>query len=658
MTAKIADEQDLQPTHKKMVMVGNPNVGKSVLFHRLTGQYVDVSNYAGTTMEFYCSKWGCDFLVDTPGIYGLSGLNPEEIHVRNEILTADVVINVVDAVHLDRDLFLTCQLADAGVPLLVALNMMDELRDRGLEINVEELERRLGVPVVPMVAITGEGLDKLTKRILDAQPGRSDPLIMELSWKYAGLSRLETLLILEGDQEMAARVGLAPGTDRDVIYAARHHRVNEIVAAVLRVKGRDDGFATRLGRWLINPVTGIPALLVTLWLMYELVGVFFAQIVVEFTEGVIMEGYYEPLVRAGLSRFLELDSALGITLVGQFGVLTMTVTYLIGLLFPLVGGFFLVLSILEDSGYLPRIAILMDRLMSYVGLNGQAIIPIVLGFGCVTMATITTRMLSTERERRIAMFILALAVPCSAQLAFVTAILGTLGPSYVALYAFFILTIMIGAGTVLDRLLPGYAVPLWLQLPAMRLPRPGNVLIKTWTRTIGFLKEAFPIFVGGALFLSILQVTGAMTAIQNAMRPLIAGWLLLPSETASAFLMGFIRRDFGTAGVMSVPMDPLQTFVALITLTMFVPCIATVMVIFKERGWREGALMWGSITTIAFALGGLFSQLIFFIHGRNEVLALPLTALVIFITLVVIIVALPRRRRGVADGPGPHSIVK
>ncbi|WP_027366030.1 ferrous iron transport protein B [Desulfotruncus alcoholivorax] len=631
---------------KKIVLVGNPNVGKSVYFHRMTGQYVDVSNFPGTTMEFYCGKLGSDFLVDTPGVYGLSGHNEEESLVRDAVLTADIVINVVDAVHLERDLFLTCQLVDTGVPMIIALNMVDELEGRGLAVDTARLEQLLGVPVVATVAVTGHGFDRLSEKLAGARPGQAGELVGQLSAGYMGIPRSEALFILEGDSEVSSRYGLEPGLERDNIYRARRKRAGEIAAAVLKEKRKDLSMASRIGHWLINPLTGIPALFLTLWVIYELVGVFFAQTVVGVTETTIMKGHYEPLVRALLNHVLDLDSPLGFILTGQFGLLTMAVTYLFGLLLPLVGGFFLVLSILEDSGYLPRIATLMDRVMSYIGLNGQAIIPLVLGFGCVTMAAITTRMLASDRERRIAIFLLALSVPCSAQLAFVAAILGSLGPEYMFLYGFFILSVMAGVGTLMDRLLPGYAQPLWLDLPTMRLPRPDNILKKTWTRTFSFLKEAFPIFLGGALLLSLLKVTGLMDAIERMMQPLTTGWLYLPGETAGAFIMGFIRRDFGTAGIMAIPMDPMQKFIALVTLTLFVPCIATTLVIFKERGWREGIVIWLTVLALAFTMGGLLAHVIYYAQGIKPAMTLPLTALFVTTVLVLAVIA-GRWRRGV-----------
>ncbi len=628
---------------KKIVLVGNPNVGKSVFFHQLTGQYVDVSNYPGTTMEFCCSKFGDTFLMDTPGVYGLSSNTSEESLVRDTVVTADIVINVVDAVHLDRDFFLTCQLADMGIPMIVVLNMVDDLLARGLELNLVKLEQRLGVPVVPVVATKGEGIDLLKRRLHQARPGQASDVVKGLLLNYPGLKRDEALPILEGDPEVAARHNLAPGGEKANIYADRRRRANEIVSAVLKEKTTDTAFAIRLGHWLIRPVTGIPALLLVLWLFYESVGVLLAQIVVGYTEG-LMNDCYEPWVRSLLANVIDLQSLVGIVLAGQFGLLTMAITYVLGLLLPLVLGFYLVLAMLEDSGYMSRIAILMDRLMSYLGLNGQAVIPMVLGFGCVTMALITTRLLTTERERRIATLLLALSVPCSAQLAFVTAILGSLGLGYMLLYGLIIFSLMTGVGTVLNRFMSGGSVPLLLDLPPMRFPRLDNVLRKSWTRTFSFIKEAFPVFLGGAFLLSLLNITGLMNKIERFMEPLTISWLYLPNETAGAFIMGFIRRDFGTARIMEIPMDPLQTFVALVTLTMFVPCIASTMVILKERGWREGTAIWLLVSLLAFVGGGLLSRLLSCARSLYPAITLPFAALII-IAILSVIVTISRWRR-------------
>ena len=627
--------------HKKTIaLVGNPNVGKSVFFSALTGQYQEVSNFSGTTVEVFKGQRNGFTLIDTPGIYGLSTMNEEERAVREIVLSSEFVINVVNGVNLHSDLFLTRQLIDAGIPLVVALNFADEVKKYDLEIDIKQLEEILGVPVVSTVAVENKGLDVLKSLLTNEnapRQGAADSRIAQevskLMQKY-GVSRAESLLILEGDLDLAARYGIEPGQQRDKFYSLRRGYVDNIITSVVKENHVHDTFKIKLGRWMLNPVSGIPILAVVLWITYELVGVVFAQYLVGFTEGVLMGEYYQPAVRHLVSQFISPDAAVGILLTGKFGLLTMAVTYVFGLLLPLVFGFFLVLSLLEDSGYLPRIAILLDRATGYLGLNGQAIIPIILGFGCVTMASITTRILSSRRERRIAIFLLALAVPCSAQLAFITGVLAGMGPGYLILYIIIIFSVLAGAGIVLGRLLPGTTSPLMVDLPPLRVPRVLNVVTKTRDRTIDFIREAIPLFAGGALLLGLFQITGFLVTVQVAMEPLTTGWLGLPKESASAFIMGFIRRDFGTVGIMSMPMLPLQQFVALITLTLFVPCIASTMVIFKELGWRDGIFMWPSVFITAFAVGGVLNRLLHLFQGPW---VLPFTAGSVLLSLAVVL---------------------
>lgn len=595
---------------KKIVLAGNPNVGKSVFFNALTGLYMDVSNYPGTTLDMACGRYGADVVIDTPGVYGVSSFNEEEKITRDIILSADIVVNIVDAVHLERDLFLTLQIIDMGVPVVVALNMVDEAVREGLKINVSLLEKKLGVPVVSTVAIRNIGMDELKRRIYFARPGHVDSFLLEkLSKINPPPSRGEALLVLEGDPVISERCGVQPGTEREAVYRARRERVNKIAAQVVKETSEGASFAARLGRWMLLPITGFPLLALTLWVVYELVGVFFAQFVVDISEG-IMTGYYEPAVRFLLGKFITPDSALSTILAGQYGLLTLTVTYLIGLLLPLVLGVFLVLSTLEDSGYLPRIATLVDRTLAGLGLNGQAIIPLILGFGCVTMACITTRLLGSDRERRIAIFLLALGVPCSATMAIITAVLAGLGAYYMLLYILFMFSIVVCTGTLLGRFLPGSPSPLLIELPPLRLPRLQNVWKKAWLKSYQFIKEAFPLFAGGTLFLSILEVSGLLQGLRNLLVPLTVGWLHLPTEVADIFIMGSIRKEFGAAAILTLEMLPLQKFVVMLTLSLTVPCIASTMVIFKERGWREGLFIWLVVFTLAFLIGGAATRLL------------------------------------------------
>ncbi len=356
---------------KKIVLVGNPNVGKSVFFNAFTGMYVDVSNFPGTTVDISHGRYGGDVILDTPGIYGISSFNDEERVARDVVLAADLVVNVVDAVHLERDLFLTLQLVDTGLPVIVALNMMDEAKTRGIAVDADLLEHLLGVPVVPTVAVKGQGLDDLKARLPEARPGIVPP---ELQKELREMMRTvaaspEALLVLEGDEEVAGRHGLSAGGRREDFYQERRRRVNDIVGHVVREVTDGAGFAARLGRWMLRPLTGVPIFALILYAMYYIIGVLVAQDIVGFTEETLMQGLYEPAVRGFVGRFASEESVIGTILVGEFGLLTMTVTYILGLLLPLVVGFYLVLSVMEDSGYLPRLATLVDRLMNAIGLN-------------------------------------------------------------------------------------------------------------------------------------------------------------------------------------------------------------------------------------------------------------------------------------------------
>jgi len=268
------------------------------------------------------------------------------------------------------------------------------------------------------------------------------------------------------------------------------------------------------------------------------------------------------------------------------------------------------LSILEDTGYLPRIAALLDRALTCVGLNGRAVIPLILGFGCVTMAAITTRLLGTSRERLIAITLLAITIPCSAQLGVIIGLLAPLGGSFTAMYLLVILTTFVIVGFGLNKVLPGKSSDLLIDLPPIRLPRPSNVVKKTLNKSYLFLVEATPLFALGALLISVLQLTGTLTTLNNILAPLTVGWLQLPKEAAAAFIMGIIRRDFGAAGLADMSLTAAQTLVAMVTITLFVPCIAAVLVMFKERSIKEDLILWGGTFVIAFLVGGLVAKVV------------------------------------------------
>ena len=423
-------------------------------------------------------------------------------------------------------------------------------------------------------------------------------------------SQAEALLVLEGDPHVAARHGLQAGDDREEIYTERRTIVNDIVAPVVREQQQKKAFRTMLGRAAVNPLTGLPILALILYAIYTVIGVWVAGDIVGFTEETIMQGYYEPWIKGVMSRFVAPGSTAGRILTGEFGLLTMTFTYLLGLLLPLVLGFYAILSIMEDSGYLPRLATLVDRLMNTVGLNGRAVIPIILDFGCVQLGTITTRILGTKREKSITTVLLNFAIPCSAQIGVIAGMLAAVGGKLTLLYIGVIFSVLAVTGTILDRTLPGKSSPLLIDLPPMRLPRPDNVLRKTVTRSYFFMKEAYPWFFLGSFIVAMLQVSGGLDLRQRLLAPLTEGWLQIPREAATAFVMGMVRRDFGAAGLTELALAPMQAVTALIVITLFVPCIASLMILFKERGSREALLIWGGSWGVAFMVGGIFSQIL------------------------------------------------
>ncbi|MGM0370278.1 MAG: FeoB small GTPase domain-containing protein, partial [Bacillota bacterium] len=278
----ISHQIDIPSDAEKIVLAGNPNVGKSIFFNDFTGVYVDVSNYPGTTLEISSGKYKDDVVIDTPGVYGVSSFNDEEIVARDVIASADVVVNIVDAVHLERDLFLTQQIIDMGIPVVVALNMMDEAEKQGLNIDIDKLSADLGVPVIPTVATEGQGLAEVKAAVADAEVGNSsleqEEELKELAAEID--NRREALLILEGDENVAAKHNQEPRELQEEIYKQRRKKVNHIVDAAIEVKSEENNFKTRLAQWMVKPITGIPFLILALYGLYKFVGVFIAQTVV------------------------------------------------------------------------------------------------------------------------------------------------------------------------------------------------------------------------------------------------------------------------------------------------------------------------------------------------------------------------------------------
>ncbi len=615
------EDNKFELNKKNIVLVGNPNSGKSVVFHKLTGIYTLVSNYPGTTLSITHGNYKDYSVVDTPGVYGLSSLNVEEQTTKDIVLKADKVLNVVNALHLERELFLTLQLIDMGLPILVALNFMDEAEKSGITIDVKKLSGLLGVKVIPTVAVKGHGIVELKKNIPNIQepslPAFNYDTFNTLSTNnyYSQFSAIENkrelILAIEGDKELVKKYSLPQDLSPEIVYTERRKRVNEIVDKVKVSGSKKESFKKKLGQLMVHPVYGFVFLAVVLYLAYLTIGVVVAQTVVNFTEKTIMQGYYVPFVQKLVNALLNLivlpnwmNTAITNILAGEFGILTMTVAYVFGLLLPLVMSFYIFLAVMEDTGYLPRLAFLIDKFLVRLGLNGKAIIPLILGFGCVTMATITTRMLDTKREKTIASALLNFAVPCSAQLAVIAALIASAGGAFAFTYVLIIAAFFVIFGTILNKVIAGESSSLILSLPSLQMPRFSNILMKTFVRTKHFLYEAGIWFLFGALLISILQLTGILKFLENLIASLVVTWMGLPKQAALAYIMGIVRRDFGAAGFYSMALTQIQLLVALVSITLFVPCIAAILILYKERGSKVATMIWVGTIVMAFFVGG------------------------------------------------------
>ncbi|MDI6758035.1 MAG: nucleoside recognition domain-containing protein, partial [Endomicrobiia bacterium] len=350
----------------------------------------------------------------------------------------------------------------------------------------------------------------------------------------------------------------------------------------------------------------------TLYLMYLFVGVFAAGTLVDLFEEKIFGGVINPF-------FKQIFNAAGIPeggfardiFVGEYGLITMALTYAVAIVFPIVGAFFIFFGALEDSGYLPRLAALLDKFFKKIGLNGKAVLPMVLGLGCDTMATLTTRILEKPRERIIATLLLALAIPCSAQLGVILGILGSSGPDVFLIWLGTIVSVFAAVGYLVSRLLPGASSCFIMEIPPLRMPYVGNILMKVKQRVLWYLMEAVPLFIAGTLALFLLDRIGALDLIVTAMSPAVKGVLGLPVKTAEAFLVGFFRRDYGAAGLYEISrqglLDKRQTAVSLVTITLFVPCLAQFLVMIKERGKKVAAAIFAFVMVFSFTVGGLLN---------------------------------------------------
>lgn len=572
---------------KKILLMGNPNVGKSALFSRLTGVRVVSSNYPGTTVDYtigHLTFNGEDIeIIDVPGTYSLESASPVEEVAAKMIKEGDCIINVVDATNLERNLNLTLSLEESGIPMIVALNMWDEITHKGVAIKTERLEEALGVPVIPTCALTGEGTKHLLYHLADTKK-------------------------------------------RDVKFRTKEGRWDEIGRIVSKcqkfIKPKN-GIKEIIQEASLKPLTGLPIALALMTLTFMIIR-FVGESLVSVMEYLFTTFWEPPLLK--LSTLLGGEGLLHNMIVGKisiaengdlfidfvqsFGMLSTGLFVPVAMVFPYVFSFYLILCILEDTGYLPRFAILIDNIMHRLGLHGHAGIAMILGLGCNVPGALAMRNLETKRERFIAAVLLSTAVPCMSQTAMVIGLLGNFGMRPI-LYVFLSLVVVwVVLGFILNKVLKGESTPLFLEIPPYRMPSFVSVLMKLYIRVKSFLFEAVPFVMLGVMIVSVLYAMGIVDFLGKLFEPLVKTVWGLPPEAVTALVVGFLRKDVAVGMLVPLSLTVPQLVIASVILVMYFPCVATFSVLIKELGFK-GMLKASMIMLVATLITGGILNVIF-----------------------------------------------
>ena len=569
----------------RIFLVGNPNVGKSVLFRRLTGIYAIVSNYPGTTVELIAGRIrvgkGIAEVTDLPGAYSLEPTSEAEkvtAKMLNGLEKDDIVVNVLDSTNLERSLGLTLELVKLRRPMVIALNLWDEAAHTGVKIDVKLLEEMLGLPCLPLVALTGEGI----KALVDSLPH--------------------------------ARV-----SGRVFDSARRWDEVGKIVKRVQVITHRHHTLLERLGDASLRRFMGIVIALCVLGMSFEAIRLI-GEGLIRWIFEPLFQGIWSPLMLQ-LSGFLGGNGFLHALLIGDlvdggidygqsFGLLTTGLFVPFGAVLPYVFAFYLVLSLLEDCGYLPRLAVIADRFMHTVGLHGMGIVPMLLGLGCNVPGALAGRIMESARERFIGVTLMAIAVPCMAQVAMIIALAGPYGAHALALIFGTLAALWLVLGTILRKTMKGESTELLLDVPPYRVPFLRGLAQKVGMRLASFMVEAVPFVLLGVLLVNLLYYLKVIDAIGRFTSPVIVSLLGLPPESAGALVVGFLRKDVAVG--MLIPLHPSfrQTIVASVVLSIYFPCVATFAVILRELGilgtLKASAIMVATVLTV----GGLLNLIL------------------------------------------------
>ena len=560
----------------RVLLMGNPNVGKSAVFSRLTGTHVVVSNYAGTTVEYTRGELHIGGrtleVTDVPGTYALEPTNRAEAVAAEMITGGDIVINVVDATHLERNLYLTLQLLLTGKPVVVALNMWDEAQKAGIAIDTDKLEELLGVPVVPTCALTGQGMDLLTSRLDEA---RSSSLISE-----NGSSLWQKAADISKRVQRSGRRGSTLGDKLD------HATVHPVYgpAFALFVLLLSFGFVAYFGEFLAGMLDGVFELAwlpVAMWLSGLMGG-----------GGMLHDILIGGLID-GRIHFEE-----------SFGLLTTGLFIPLAVVLPYIFSFYLVLSLLEDIGYLPRLGVVVDGFMQRLGIHGLSIVPMMLGIGCNVPGVMAGRMLETRKERFIVATLIAIVVPCMAQQAMVIGLLGQAGPGGLAIVYGTLFVLWIAMGWIMNLFLKGESPEILIDLPPYRIPYWESLVKKIYMRMNGFIRSALPYVLLGVFVVNLFYTLGIIDHISRMFAPVITGLFGLPGEAGGALIVGFLRKDVAVGMLAPLGLELNQLIVASVVLMVYFPCIATFVVLFREIGIRDLLKLTAIMILVVVVTGG------------------------------------------------------
>jgi len=570
------DQPEGRGRQSLILLVGPPNVGKSVIFNNLSGMAVEMANYPGTTVDYTEGKAVLGTIrariIDTPGTYTLTGSNDAE-EVAGAMLEGnpDLVVQILDACNLESSIYLALQVLEHRLPTILVINRMDLLCEKGGAIDIGALSRELGLPVLTTTALSGEGLERLRSTIievlsgkLDAEPKRKVPA----EWEAAERIR----------EAVTGAPEKRPPTRREIIGDAIMRPWPGVAVAfvvLLGVLAIIVGMGMGLRRFILQP---------------------------------IVLGYIIPWIDTQVAGIVA-PGLLQNILIGEYGFLNKGIEWPFTLILPYILSFYLALSILEDSGYMPRLGVMLDGLLGKIGLTGPSIIPILLGYGCGIPAIISTRALPSRKNQMMIALMVSLSVPCVAQTGAFISLLAVRSVPALIFVAFLSVAALIITGAVLNRLLPGRPTPMVMEIPDLLLPKASVLAKKLWMRIKHYLVDGVLPVIGGVAVAAILYETGLMARLGTVMSPLVRGWLHLPEEAAVPLLLGVFRKELTVLPLLEMDLTTLQLVVGSVVALFYVPCVAMLAILYRYFGMRFTLAALILTTGAAFLIGGLIAQI-------------------------------------------------